>query len=76
MPWVKGLRSKLGLLISWLLNYVGRMEEVINVFEVFNLDDVSSDDIIDFNFPLPLDSEGEDDKEQLGIVEEANVDPF
>jgi hypothetical protein len=76
VPWAKGLRSKLGLLTSWLLYYVGMMEEVRDVFEVFNLDDISSDDGIDFNFLLPLDSEGEDNEDQPGIVEEANVDPF
>jgi hypothetical protein len=52
------------------------MEEVRDVFEVFNLDDISSDDGIDFNFPLPLDNEGKEDKDQPRIVDEANVDPF
>jgi hypothetical protein len=57
VPWAKELGSKLGILTSWLLNYVGMMEEIRNVFEVFNLDDISSNDGIDFNFPLPSDSE-------------------
>jgi hypothetical protein len=52
------------------------MKEIKDVFEVFNLDDISSDDVIDFNFPLPLDSEREEDKDQPGIVEDANVDLF
>jgi hypothetical protein len=76
VPWAKELRSKLGVLTSWLLYYVGMMEEVKDVFEVFNLNNISSDDEIDFNFPLLLDSKGEEDEDQPGIVEEANVDPF
>jgi hypothetical protein len=48
--------------LSWLLKYVGRMEEIRDVFEVFNLNDISFDDGIDFNFPLSLDSKGEEDK--------------
>jgi hypothetical protein len=57
--WAKELGSKFGVFTSWLLNYVGMMKEIREVFEVFNLNDISSDDGIDFNFPLLLDSEGE-----------------
>jgi hypothetical protein len=74
--WAKELGSKFGVFTSWLLNYVGMMKEIREVFEVFNLNDISSDDGIDFNFPLLLDSEGEEDEDQPGVVEEANVDPF
>jgi hypothetical protein len=52
------------------------MEEIRDVFEVFNLNDISSNDGIDFNFPLPLDSEGEEDDDQPEMVKDANVDPF
>jgi hypothetical protein len=44
VSWAKELGNKLGMLTSWLLNYVGMMEEIRDVFEVFNLDDISSDD--------------------------------
>jgi hypothetical protein len=52
------------------------MEEIRKVFEVFNLNDLSSDEDLNFDFPLPLDSVGEEDDNQLGMVEEVNVDPF
>ena len=52
------------------------MEEIKDVFEVFNLDDITSDNEIDFNFPLFLDSKREKDEDQVEMVEEANVDLF
>jgi hypothetical protein len=52
------------------------MEEIRKVFEVFNLNDLSSDEDLNFDFPLPLDSVGEEDDNQLGMVEEVNVDPL
>jgi hypothetical protein len=61
---------------SRLLKHVGMMEEIMDVFEVFKLDDISSHDGIDFNFPLPLDSVGEEDEDQVEMVKEPNVDPF
>jgi hypothetical protein len=46
------------------------------VFEVFNLDDISFNDGIGFNFPLSLDSGGKEDEDQPQIIKDANVDLF
>lgn len=49
------------------------IETINKVFEVLNLENISSNDEIDFNFIWLLDNKGEEDKEETKMVQDSKL---